>query len=148
MNVKVFNLISGVDEARFIVLHESCECICGLNKSGCNTKQKRNHDKCRCECKDLDDWGSCIKDYMWNPSTCDCECNKACKIDEYLDIKICSCEKILIRKLVLECEDEILNTTETSPNDEKEIYKKNNCLIHAISLIIICIVIICCFYWL
>ena len=25
---------------------------------------------------------------MWNPGTCNCECNKACKIDEYLDIKI------------------------------------------------------------
>ena len=24
---------------------------------------------------------------MWNPSTCDCECNKSCKVDEYLDIQ-------------------------------------------------------------
>ena len=32
---------------------------------------------------------------MWNP-TCDCQCNKACKIDEYLDIKTCSPEKCLI----------------------------------------------------
>ena len=24
---------------------------------------------------------------MWNPSTCDGECNKACKVDEYLDIQ-------------------------------------------------------------
>ena len=31
---------------------------------------------------------------------CDCEYNKACKIDEYLDIKNCSCEKRLIGKLV------------------------------------------------
>ena len=26
--------------------------------------------------------------YLWNSSTCDFECNNACKIDEYLDIKI------------------------------------------------------------
>ena len=26
----------------------------------------------------------------------DCECNKACKIDEYLDIKNCSCKKLLL----------------------------------------------------
>ena len=45
---------------------------------------------------------------MWNPSTCGFKCNKACKIEEYLDIKKSSCEKHLIRKLVLECEDEIL----------------------------------------
>ena len=29
---------------------------------------------------------------MWNPSTSDCKCNKARKIDAYLDIKICSCK--------------------------------------------------------
>ena len=38
--VKAFNLISGVNETRFIVQHESCECKCGLNKSACNAKQK------------------------------------------------------------------------------------------------------------
>ena len=61
---------------------------------------------------------------MWNPSTCDCECNKACKIDEYLDIKNCSCEKNLIGKLLLECEDEILNSTRTLRNDKKVVCAK------------------------
>ena len=56
---------------------------------------------------------------MLNPSACDWECNKACKIDEYLDVKNCSCEKRLIGKFVLECEDEILNTTKTLLNDKK-----------------------------
>ena len=32
-----------------------------------------------------DDCGSCKDDYMWNPSICDCECNKACKTDENSD---------------------------------------------------------------
>ena len=36
-----------------------------------------------------------------------CKCNKAFKIDEYLDIKNCSSEKRLISKLVLECGDEV-----------------------------------------
>ena len=66
------------------------------------TKQKWNHNNCRCECKELDVWSSCKDDYMCNPSTCDCECNEAYKIDEYLDIKNCSCEKRLIGKLVLQ----------------------------------------------
>ena len=56
---------------------------------------------------------------MWNPSTYGCECNKACKTDEYLDIKNCTCEKRLIGKLVLECDDEILNTNESSLDDKK-----------------------------
>ena len=28
---------------------------------------------------------------MWKPSACDCECNKACKIDKYL-CKTCLCK--------------------------------------------------------
>ena len=40
MNVKVFNLISGVNKTRFIVQHESCACECGLNKSVFILKQK------------------------------------------------------------------------------------------------------------
>ena len=85
-----------------------------LNESVCNSNQKWNHDQCWCKCKQLDDWSSCKDVYMWNPRTCDCECNKACKIDEYLNIKNCLCKKRLIGKLVLECENKILNTTETS----------------------------------
>ena len=63
---------------------------------------------------------------MWNPSTCDCECNKACKIDEYSDFKNCSRKKRLIGKLALECEDKTLNTTENSADDKKEHVKKGN----------------------
>ena len=51
MNVKVFELIPGVNETRFLVQHESCECKCGLNKSVGNAKQKQNHDKYWRECK-------------------------------------------------------------------------------------------------
>ena len=77
--------------------------------------------------KELDDWRSCEKGYIWNPSRCDCECNKATKLDEYLDIKNCSCEKCLSGKLALECEDEILSTSDTLPNDKKVTYEKSNC---------------------
>ena len=51
------------------------------------------------------------------------------KIDEYLDIKNCFCEKLLIGRLVLEREDEILNTTENLLNDKKVARGKSNCLI-------------------
>ena len=33
MNVKVFNLISGVNKTGFLVPHEPCECKCGFNES-------------------------------------------------------------------------------------------------------------------
>ena len=44
VNVKVFNLMSGVNE-RFLVQHESCECKCGLNEGACNSKQKWDHNE-------------------------------------------------------------------------------------------------------
>ena len=86
MNIKKFSLISWVNETRFLVLDESCECKCNFNESVCNPKQQLNHDGCWCECKELDDWSSCRDDCVWNSSTCDCECDMTCKIDEYLDI--------------------------------------------------------------
>ena len=53
--------------------------------------------------------------------------------------KVCGkfCGKVF-GKLVLACEDETLNTTETSLVDKKFAYEKNNYLIHTILLIIIC----------
>ena len=73
MNVKIFHLTLVVNETRFLVQHESCECKCGLHENVCNSKQICNHNECRCECKELDDRSFCEKGYMWNPNTCDCE---------------------------------------------------------------------------
>ena len=67
------------------------------------------------------------------------KCNEAFKTDKYLDIKSFSCKKCLFGKLVLACEDEIFNTTETSVDNKKSTYEGGNCLIHTISLIIICL---------
>ena len=50
------------NKTRSIKLHETCKCICRLDKIICNSKQRSNEDKCRCECKELIDQGVCIKD--------------------------------------------------------------------------------------
>lgn len=102
------------NESRLLVQHETCEYIYGLNESVFNSKQKRNHNECRCQYKELDDCSSCKNDYMRNPSAFHCKCNKACKIDENLYIKNCLCAKLLIDKLVSKCEYEILSTTKKS----------------------------------
>ena len=68
--------MSRVDKTKFVVQHESYDYKCGTNESVFNSKQKWNSAECRCEYKEIDDWGS-------------------------------SCEKRLIGKLVLECEDEM-----------------------------------------
>ena len=78
INVKVFNLMSRVNEARVLLKHESCECKCRLNENVCTSRQKWNHNKCRCEYKKSINWSSCEKGYMWNLCTCDCACDKTC----------------------------------------------------------------------
>ena len=55
MKVNV-NSISGVNETRFLVQHESCKCKFGLNESVWNSKQKWNHNDFWCKCKQLDYW--------------------------------------------------------------------------------------------
>ena len=52
LNVKVFNLMSKINETRHIKWHETCKCICRLNKVICNNKQRWNKDKCGFECKE------------------------------------------------------------------------------------------------
>ena len=91
LDLKVFNLLKVINETRSIKQHESCKCICRLDKTICNNKQKWNKNKCRCECKELIDKGICDKGFIWNPSNCECECDKTCYIGEYLDYENCKC---------------------------------------------------------
>ena len=59
------------------------------------------------------DKGSCDKGFIWNPSNCECECDKLYDIREYLDYENCKCRKKLVYKLVEECTENV---------DGKEIY--------------------------
>ena len=93
LNVKVFNLLSRTNGTRNIKWHETCKCICRLDKVICNNKQCWNKDKCKCECKELIDKGVCDKAFIWNPSNYECECDKSCDIGEYLDYSNCKCVK-------------------------------------------------------
>ena len=49
----------------------------------------------------------CDKGFIWNPSNCECECDKSYDIGEYLDYKNCRCRKKIIDKLVEECSGNI-----------------------------------------
>ena len=35
----------------------------------------------------------CDKGFIWNPSNCECECDKSCDIGGYLDYENCKCRK-------------------------------------------------------
>ena len=53
MNVKVFNLMSGVNDERFLLHHESCESNCELNEAVYSSKLKLNYNNFWCEGKDV-----------------------------------------------------------------------------------------------
>ena len=80
LNAKVFNLMSRTNEARHIEWHETCKCICRLDASVCNNKQRWKDNKCRREYKGLTDKGVCDKRFILDPRNCKCECDKSCDI--------------------------------------------------------------------
>ena len=49
----------------------------------------------------------CDKGFFWNPSNCECECDKLCDIGKYLDYKNCNCRNKLVDKLLEECSENI-----------------------------------------
>ena len=99
--------MSRTNETRFTEWHETCKCKCKFRENVCNNKQRWNKNKYRFECKELIDKGVCDKGFIWHPSNCECECDKACDIDEYLDYKNCKCRKKLVDKLVDECTETV-----------------------------------------
>ena len=61
------------------------------------------------------DKGVCDKEFIWNPSSCECECD----IDEYLDYANCKCRKRLIDELIEECTENIEEVKITSKNEHE-----------------------------
>ena len=59
--------------------------------------------------------GICDTGFIWNPSNCECECDKSSDVGEYLHYGNCKCRKELIDQLVEECIENI--------NEKELIYK-------------------------
>ena len=49
----------------------------------------------------------CDKGFIWNPSNCECECDKACDVREYLDYQNCKYRKKLVAPLIEECTETV-----------------------------------------
>ena len=118
------------NETRHTKWHESCKCICRLDKIICNNKQQWNEDKCRCECKELIDKGICDKGFIWNPSNCECECDKSCNNGEYLDYSNCKCRKKLVDPLVEECTENIDETELVKKTLDENKDRCNSCVVY------------------
>ena len=103
VNRKVYNFLMRLNETRNVLWHESCKCVCRLNSSVCNSKKFWNSDTCRGDCnEDFAGIINCAKGYTWNPSICECQCDKWCKSGQYLDHKNCVCKNKLVGRLVEE----------------------------------------------
>ena len=79
------------------------------------------------------DKGICDKVFIWNPSNCECECDKLCDVEEYLDYENCKCRKTLVDKLVeesREADDEVKMTKITFAKYENE--WKSSCTLHIV----------------
>ena len=73
LNLRMFNMIIGINELETLTKHISCEFKCKLDGTKCNSNQSWNNNKCSCECEKHH---ICEKEYIWNPSTCICENGK------------------------------------------------------------------------
>ena len=51
MNLKLFNIIKGMNESKALTKHISSDCRYEFDGRKCNSKQKWNNNKCQCECK-------------------------------------------------------------------------------------------------
>ena len=77
-----------------------------------------------------------------NPRNCECECDKLCDIEQYLDYKNCKCRKKLVDKLIEEYSENIggneIIYNGTVNNNEKV---SNSCTVY-IALFVIAFLII------
>ena len=80
------------------------------------------------------DKGVCDKGFIWNPSNCECKCDKLCDIGEYLDYENFKCRKKLIDKLVEECTEtnnEVKLAKITLAENENK-HKRSSCILYIV----------------
>ena len=88
-----------------------------------------------CECKELIDKGVCNKEFIWNPSNCDSECDESCDTGEYLDYSNCKCRKELVDKLVEEFTENIDEVEIANENENKNKYSSSTLYIVLFSIV-------------
>ena len=76
--------------------------------------------------------------YIWNPSNCECECDKSCDVGEYLDYKNCKCRKRQVDKLIEKCNEVVEETSLVKINSTK--CKPNSCILYIFLFSIIFII--------
>ena len=87
----------------------------------------------------LIDKGVSNKGFIWNLSNCECECDKACGVGEYLDYENCKCRKKLVAPLIEECTEtveEVKLAKITLAENESE-NKYSSCTVYIVLMIVV-----------
>ena len=76
----------------------------------------------------------CDKGFIWNPSNCECECDKACDVGEYLDYQNCKWRKKLVAPLIEECTESVeeVKLAEITLAENKNSHKCSFCTVYIV----------------
>ena len=85
-------------------------------------------------CKELIDKGMYDKGFIWNPSNCEFECDKACDFGEYLDYDNCKCRKKLVAPLIEECTETVeeVKLAKIILAENENSYKCSSCTVYTV----------------
>ena len=81
----------------------------------------------------------CDKGLICNPSNCECKCDKACDVGEYLDYENCKCRKKLVDKLVDECTETVeeVNLAKIILAKNESENKYSSCIVYIVLMMIV-----------
>ena len=82
----------------------------------------------------LTDKGVCNKEFIWNPSNCEWECDKSRDVGEYVDYENFKCRKKLVDKLVDECTETIeeVKVAKITLGADKSKHKCSSCTLYIV----------------
>ena len=80
----------------------------------------------------------CDKGFIWNPSNCECECDKVCDVGKYLDYE--KCRKKLVVPLIDECTETVeeVKLAKITLTENENSYKCSSCTVYNVLMIIVC----------
>ena len=92
--------------------------------------------------KKLINKGVCNKGFTWNPSNCECECDKACDAGEYLGSENCKCRKKLVAPLIEECTETVeeVKLAKITLAENENSCKCNPCTVYIVLMIVFFII--------
>ena len=76
----------------------------------------------------------CDKDFIWNPSNCECKYGKSCDIGEYFEYSNCKCRQKLVDKLIEEFTANIDEIQITSKNKHESKFSSSTVYIVLFSI--------------